>query len=732
MVFSGARSLVSRICRLRLFAVLAAIPSVLIPAHAASGGVLFQSNWDTAAGTSTTAVTDGGRWPNYWEFNNGTGVQLISVVSGGPNGHNALRVQQRGSTFAANVQINDVVPLATDFYVRYYMRNDDTSGSGDHIVTADTWGYANLTYLRKYGSASGWNFVVSMYGCAEIYPLRHWGPALKLANGQWYRFEYYVHYVDATHIQVHPRVYNAAGVLFPLAGPPVGAEGTSAPYAVPGDTPAASNGSHTLRAIARDAAGNQTPSAGVPVTVSNSVPPPPAGGLATLYPGDVGIETHPDVVFVEKFEEATLTDLLNQWTDNLNGAAMVFSPDVPAGSPGSRSLSIPWVGGGVSDGGNLYKQLSPGVDDTLYVRYYIKYPTSGQYQHEGIWMGGYNPPLAFPNPQAGVRPTGSDRFLAAAEQSDDLTHFDHYDYWMDMRVSPDRKYWGNNLLNDPAVRIPTGQWACVGHMGKLNTPVTAFNGEHAIWINGVKVSHLGPGFPNGFWTWGNFTQDPSGSPFDGFRWRSTTNLKLNWIWLQVYAPNDPAGFTGTIKYDHVVAAKSYVGCLVSAASDTTSPTVSISAPLGGATVSNTVTVSAAAADNVGVVGVQFKLDGANLGAEDLVAPYSVSWNTTTVPNGAHTLKASARDAAGNATTSASLSVIVANADATPPTVAITAPTSNPTFSTSTTPLTLGGTASDNVGVTQVAWVNSAGGSGTATGTTSWTASGIEIGRASCR
>src|SRR5207249_5628698 len=114
--------------------------------------------------------------------------------------------------------------------------------------------------------------------------------------------------------------------------------------------------------------------------------PPPAGGLATLYPGDVGIETHPDVVFVEKFEEATLTDLLNQWTDNLNGAAMAFSPDVPAGSPGSRSLSIPWVGGGVSDGGNLYKQLSPGVDDTLYVRYYIKYPTSGQYQHEGIWM----------------------------------------------------------------------------------------------------------------------------------------------------------------------------------------------------------------------------------------------------------------------------------------------------------------------------------------------------------
>src|SRR2546422_5695420 len=55
---------------------------------------------------------------------------------------------------------------------------------------------------------------------------------------------------------------------------------------------------------------NLTPSAGVPVTVSNIAPP--AGGLATLYPGDVGIETHPDVVFVEKFEEATLTDLRSE------------------------------------------------------------------------------------------------------------------------------------------------------------------------------------------------------------------------------------------------------------------------------------------------------------------------------------------------------------------------------------------------------------------------------------
>ncbi|MET1081621.1 MAG: DUF4082 domain-containing protein, partial [Burkholderiales bacterium] len=65
-------------------------------------------------------------------------------------------------------------------------------------------------------------------------------------------------------------------------------------------------------------------------------------------------------------------------------------------------------------------------------------------------------------------------------------------------------------------------------------------------------------------------------------------------------------------------------------------------------------------------------------------------------------------------------------DTTAPTVAITTPTSAPTFSTGTTPLNLGGTASDNVGVTQVSWTNDRGGSGVASGTTTWSVSGIPL------
>jgi hypothetical protein len=78
-------------------------------------------------------------------------------------------------------------------------------------------------------------------------------------------------------------------------------------------------------------------------------------------------------------------------------------------------------------------------------------------------------------------------------------------------------------------------------------------------------------------------------------------------------------------------------------------------------VSGTATVSASAGDNVGVAGVQFRLDGQPLGAEDTTAPFSVAWSSTGSANGSHSITAVARDAAGNATTSAAVGVTVSNA-----------------------------------------------------------------------
>jgi hypothetical protein len=130
-------------------------------------------------------------------------------------------------------------------------------------------------------------------------------------------------------------------------------------------------------------------------------------------------------------------------------------------------------------------------------------------------------------------------------------------------------------------------------------------------------------------------------------------------------------------------------------SDTTPPTVSLTAPSGGATVSGTTSITANASDNVGVTSVQFKLDGSNLGSADTTSPYSFSWDTTGASNGSHTLTAVASDAAGNTTTSSSVSVTVSNStpDTTPPTTSIS---SGPASSTTSTSASFSFTGTDNV------------------------------------
>ncbi|HWC29425.1 MAG TPA: galactose oxidase-like domain-containing protein, partial [Dehalococcoidia bacterium] len=96
--------------------------------------------------------------------------------------------------------------------------------------------------------------------------------------------------------------------------------------------------------------------------------------------------------------------------------------------------------------------------------------------------------------------------------------------------------------------------------------------------------------------------------------------------------------------------------------DEESPQVQITAPSAGATVAGTVNVTAAATDNVGVVGVRFLVDGVPVGAEDTSVPHLVAWNSTTVTNGDHTLTAIARDASANETVSDPVLVTVDNGD----------------------------------------------------------------------
>ena len=103
--------------------------------------------------------------------------------------------------------------------------------------------------------------------------------------------------------------------------------------------------------------------------------------------------------------------------------------------------------------------------------------------------------------------------------------------------------------------------------------------------------------------------------------------------------------------------------------DAVAPTVSISAPANGATVSGTVTLTVNANDNVAVASVEFFANTTSLG-KVTASPFSFSWDTAGGSNGAVALTAVATDAAGNSTTSGIVSVIVSNTAPAPATVTL--------------------------------------------------------------
>ena len=103
-------------------------------------------------------------------------------------------------------------------------------------------------------------------------------------------------------------------------------------------------------------------------------------------------------------------------------------------------------------------------------------------------------------------------------------------------------------------------------------------------------------------------------------------------------------------------------------------------------------------------------------------------NTTTGQVVIWLMNGTARSSSGySGTVAAPWQIKPSESDTTLPTVTITSPTPNPTYSTcSSSSINLSGSASDNVGVTQVTWSNNRGGSRSCSGTTSWSCSGITL------
>jgi hypothetical protein len=304
----------------------------------------------------------------------------------------------------------------------------------------------------------------------------------------------------------------------------------------------------------------------------------PSDGIAAKHPGDVGIGSDPDVVFADGYEDGSISAVTARYDDAKTGGLSLVA-DVPPKSPGKTSLKM--FAAPAAPAADLFKHLEPGYDE-LWIRYYAKYQGGVQWHHTGVWIGGYDPPTSYPNPQAGTRPNGDDRFSISFEpigaNGSPNPLLDTYSYWMKMRSwmdapSGNAAYYGNTTIHSKDVFVQDDAWMCVELHVKLNTDLSSGSGaELDVFLGDTKVAHFDDKGPLGCWIKDKFcttTADTSActkypdlckpplAPLD-LQLRSTSALKLSHFWPQNYV-TDGAG--GSFQIDDVVIAKSYVGCI---------------------------------------------------------------------------------------------------------------------------------------------------------------------------
>lgn len=157
-----------------------------------------------------------------------------------------------------------------------------------------------------------------------------------------------------------------------------------------------------------------------------------------------------------------------------------------------------------------------------------------------------------------------------------------------------------------------------------------------------------------------------------------------------------AGYDQYFGHGRVDAAKAVAAARTFVATDSQAPTISIASPTGGS-VAGVVAVDVKYSDNVGVTRAEFYVNGTRIASDD-TSPFAFAWDTAGYADGSHKLTAKAFDAAGNAGTSAAVTVTLGN-DTTAPVISSLNPAAGTTVSP--TKQTISASATDNQKVAQL-------------------------------
>jgi hypothetical protein len=274
----------------------------------------------------------------------------------------------------------------------------------------------------------------------------------------------------------------------------------------------------------------------VPLPTSKPISEPYIGGLASLYPGDEGIERDKRVLFVEDFETGAPEQIGARWGQIYKKENVSLSDDLHGNSPGHKSIHF-------KKNTHLYTHTK-GVD-TMYARFYVKFHEKTGYIHHFVHLVADRTPTPWPKGGAGETPPGDAKFSTGIEPTGRWGKFpppgvwNFYTYWHEMKSK-----WGS-VYNGKQKLIVPGRWYCVEVKLKANSSPEKADGEQAFWIDGELYGR-----------------------FPGFRWRTTDKLKINSFWLLYYNTDQPARHNKDphpenrvmeVWFDDIVIATDYIG-----------------------------------------------------------------------------------------------------------------------------------------------------------------------------
>ncbi|KPK62129.1 MAG: hypothetical protein AMK73_06735 [Planctomycetes bacterium SM23_32] len=286
---------------------------------------------------------------------------------------------------------------------------------------------------------------------------------------------------------------------------------------------------------------------------------PEGDGIGAQYPGDVGIENDPAVVFADGFEdiedgaiaEGTERQKGKKWDSTFNRLVITRDPDNV--HSGRQAVEITHT---EPSNHNAVKQFGEGFD-TVYVRYYMKYAKEFPgCHHTGMLILAGAPGVTLEMGSAtGVVPDGRSHFVALLDTLPPRRdsgypppgnmnvycyHMDQGRKWGDLffptgDVVPSENKWlfAEGFVPRPNLNAERGRWHCYELMVAANAPGRR-DGRVAFWVDGKLRGDFG-----------------------NLRFRDTEALKPNHVIICVHSSSTHPN--KTLWYDDIVAATSYIG-----------------------------------------------------------------------------------------------------------------------------------------------------------------------------